>query len=131
MIDVLNNVQAINLDEDKPRKRPTLSSSSSNSTRAFQVEENKVGNKLLKDYYENDDEEDIVVVDGDSDLEKAESQDENDFEDNFEHDDDDDVEYGQKRGLKEADLIKDNLENLDNEESDPNSLEIQLLEKFK
>ncbi|CAF0812289.1 unnamed protein product [Brachionus calyciflorus] len=87
-----------------------------------------------KDFYENDD-EDIVVVDEEIDLEKAESHD--DLSENECHDDDDDVEYGQINSNKSKNKTKI-LKHLNSKDTldladalDENTVEIKTLEKFK
>lgn len=85
--------------------------------------------RLLKDYEDNDD-EDIIVVDGEFDLEKAESHSENENEN---YDDDDDVEYGQNRvssAQTVTTLVSGELQ-ASEIDLDENSLEISILEKFK
>jgi hypothetical protein len=122
---------------------PISSSSSSNSTR---IQSENASIKILKDFEDNDD-EDIVVVDGEFDLEKAESHSENEIYENeasYFHDDDDDVEYGQNRVTSANTVVTliSNDSNNDNaaaaakprnseSELEENSLEISTLEKFK
>ena len=141
-----------------PSPATNTNSNNRNSNNAHAI--NSTASKILRDYYENDDEY-IVEVDGDLDLDKQESQDENEDFYNDDHDDDDDVEYGQNRfastntvvnlGDKELDennyfsnLNKARLDsyfsegdgnnehtdNLNNSNSS-NSVEVQMLEKFK
>lgn len=82
-----------------------------------------------KDFYENDD-EDIVVVDEEIDLEKAESHD--DLSDNEVHDDDDDVEFGPKPNKKSsAKNKKKTIAQTIELETDELNSEVKILEKFK
>ncbi|RNA20585.1 hypothetical protein BpHYR1_013767 [Brachionus plicatilis] len=86
---------------------------------------------LHKDFYENDD-EDIVVVDEEIDLEKAESHD--DLSENEGHDDDDDVEYGPKSSKKvSAKSSKKTIAQSTEISLDPDEFnaEVKILEKFK
>jgi hypothetical protein len=139
-----------------------LSNTNNNNTSTIynNLKRNQINaNKILKDYDENDDEF-IDEVDGELDLEKAESQDENDEYENDDHDDDDDVEYGQSKPnnnkihLQQQNDLDDtnyfnNLNKNPNEidyednsnintssntlnnSNSANSVEIKMLEKFK
>ena len=152
LIDLLNNENENNIleENDKCSNEQNLNSRK-NLRQTSPV--NKVSLKQLHDTYENDD-EDIVVVDGDvddSDLDYPNCQQLNNDDDmtntsqDDEHDDDDDVEYGQSRNAS-ANTAKNNRKkgnkyklvkntiNFDDSEPNENSrvyFELQALEKFK
>ena len=105
---------------------------------------NNNNNKLVRDEFENDD-EDIVLVDGgDSDFDRAESQDEDNFEDH-DHDDNDDVVVldGQTRRATSAHTLTSEAPKTRSQkltvsfvetepaENSPLLIEIEHLEKFK
>ena len=85
---------------------------------------------LHKNFYENDD-EDILVVDEEIDLEKAESHD--DLSENENHDDDDDVQYVHKsKKLSTKVTKKEVAQNSEpRSEEDEFNTEVLILEKFK
>ena len=148
----LSNAANRNINED-------LSSNNNTSTIYNNLKRIPINtSRILKDYDENDDEY-IIEVDGDLDLEKAESQDENDDYEHDDHDDDDDVEYGQNKvnskllfqqqnDLDDTNYFNnlnknpneidcdDNLNvnvssNTLNNSNSANSIEVKMLEKFK
>lgn len=94
--------------DDSVANRKQSSSSLKYGDDSPQIQNQKI-NKILKDYY--DDDEDIVEVDG-ADLDESQN-DEYDV-DNDDHDDDDDVEYGQNK-LKDDNDDDPNMRTLTNE----------------